>query len=80
MDRAPEPDRTGVNGDVRARVGSPDDQLEVYVVNPDGSLQGPMWRLYLEDGLEPPEMPLFSQFKKAVEAASKKSTTNQANP
>lgn len=38
--RAPEPDRTGVNGDVGVRVGSPDDLLEVYILNPDGSLQG----------------------------------------
>ena len=45
-----------------------------------GRCKGPMWRHYLRDGLEPPEMPLFSQFKKAVESASKKATTNQVNP
>lgn len=73
-------ERTGVNTDVGAQVGSSDDLLEVYIVNPDGSLQGPMWRHYLGDGLEPPEMPLFLQFKKAVDSASAQATAKPAKP
>jgi hypothetical protein len=73
-------ERTGVNTDVGAQVGSSDDLLEVYVVNPDGSLQGPMWRHYLRDGLEPPEMPLFVQFKKAIDSASAQTTAKPAKP
>ena len=62
---------TGVTTIIGARAASPDDLLEVYAVNPDGSLQGPLWRQYLRDGLDPPEIPLLKQFRKAVEAASK---------
>jgi hypothetical protein len=72
--------RTGVNTDVDAQVGSPEDLLEVYIVNPDGSLQGPMWRHYLRDGLDPPEMPLFLQFKKAIDSASAPATAKPAKP
>jgi hypothetical protein len=73
-------ERKGVNTNVGAQVGSPDDLLEVYIVNPDSSLQGPMWRHYLRDGLDPPEMPLLVQFKKAIESASKQATAKPANP
>jgi len=53
---------TGVTTVVGVQGGSPDGLLEVFVVNPDGSLQGPLWRQYLKDGLDPPEMPLLQQF------------------
>jgi hypothetical protein len=72
--------RPGVNAGLGAEVGSPDDLLEAYILNPDESLMGPIWRHYLKDGLDPPEMPLFAQFKKAIESASKATTTSPATP
>jgi hypothetical protein len=72
-------ERTGVSTGLGAQVGSPDDLLEVYILNPDGSRMGPMWRHYLRDGLDPPDMQLFQIFKKAIEAASKQATA-KPNP
>jgi hypothetical protein len=73
-------ERPGVDTGIGGQVGSPDDLLEVYIVNPDGSLQGPMWRHYLRDGLNSPDMLLFQQFKKAIEVASKQAPAKPANP
>jgi hypothetical protein len=61
----------GVRAGVGAEVGSPDDLFYVYLVDPDGSVQGPIWKHYKKDGLNIPEMPLFKQFKESVEAALK---------
>ena len=44
------------------------------------TLQGPLWRQYLKDGLDPPEMLLLQQFRKAVEAASKQAPAKPTNP
>jgi hypothetical protein len=57
----------GASGDV----GSPNDFLEVCILNPDGSRTGPIWTRSLKDGLDPPNIPLFQQLKQAVDAASK---------
>ena len=73
-------ERTGVNVGAGVQGGSPDDLLEVYILNPDGSLQGPMWRHYVKDGLDPPEMPLFAQFKKAIDTASRQAASKPATP
>ena len=57
----------GVSGDV----GSPDDLLEVRILNFDGSRTGPIWTRSMKDGLDPPDMPLFQQLKQAVDSAAK---------
>jgi hypothetical protein len=59
--------RGGASGDV----GGPDDLLEVCILNPDGSRTGPIWTHTMKDGLAPPDMPLFQQFKQAVDSAAK---------
>ena len=63
-----------------AQVGLLEDRLEVYIVNADESLMGPIWRHSLKDGLDPPEMPLFAEFKKAIDTASKQSSSKAGNP
>jgi hypothetical protein len=73
-------ERTGANASVDAQVGILDDRLEVYILNPDESLMGPIWRHSLKDGLDPPEMPLFAEFKKAIDAASKQAASKAGNP
>ena len=80
VDRAPEPDRAVVNEDVRVRVGSPDALLEVYIVNFGWVVARAYVEALSERRPRTPEMPLFSQLKKAVESASKNATTNPANP
>ena len=57
-----------------------DDRLDVYVLNPDESLMGPIWSHSLKDGLDPPGMPLFAQFKKAIDTASKQAASKAGNP
>jgi hypothetical protein len=68
------PPNGGVRGGVGAGVGPTDDLLYVYTVQTDGSLQGPIWKQYLKDGLDAPDILLFKQLKDAVEAASKQQT------
>ncbi|HVM75264.1 MAG TPA: hypothetical protein VMT75_06435 [Candidatus Saccharimonadales bacterium] len=74
-------ERIGANASVDAQLGVLDDRLEVYVLNPDESLMGPIWRHTLKDGLDLPEMPLFTQFKNAVDMAAKQAASAKAgNP
>jgi hypothetical protein len=73
-------ERTGANASLDAQVGLLEDRLEVYIVNADESLMGPIWRHSLKDGLDPPEMPLFAEFKKAIDTASKQSSSKAGNP
>lgn len=63
--------RPDTTGSLDAEAGSLDDLLYVYTLHPDGSLQGPIWKQYLKNGLNAPEIPLFKQLKEAVEAAEK---------
>jgi hypothetical protein len=58
-------------GRVGAEIGPKEDLLSVYLVKPDGKRMGPIWKQYLKDGLDKPEMPLFKQFRDAVDAAAK---------
>jgi len=58
---------TGASADV----GGPDDLLEVYILNPDGSRAGPIWTHSMKDGLETPDLPLFRELKQAVDTAAK---------
>jgi len=73
-------ERTGANASLDAQVGILDDRLDVYILNPDESLMGPIWRHSLKDGLDPPEMPLFAQFKKAIDTASKQAAAKAGHP
>lgn len=63
----PDAVKVGASGDV----GSPNDLLEVCILNLDGSRTGPIWTRSMKDGLGPPNIPLFQQLKQAVDAASK---------
>jgi hypothetical protein len=47
--------------------GPADDLLEVYIVDPSGHLNGPIWTHTLRDGLDTPALPLFQQLKHAVD-------------
>lgn len=73
-------ERTAANASLDAQLGILDDRLEVYILNPDESLMGPIWRRSLKDGLDPPEMPLFEQFKEAIDTASKQAASKAGNP
>lgn len=55
----------GVNADA----GPADDLLEVYIVDPNGHRNGPIWSHTLQDGLDTPSLPLFQQLKHAVDTA-----------
>ena len=72
--------RTGANANLDAQLGILDDRLDVYILKPDESLMGPIWRHSLKDGLDPPEMPLFAQFKKAIDTASKQPASKAGHP
>jgi hypothetical protein len=50
-----------------AEAGPADDLLEVFIVDPSGHLNGPIWTHTLRDGLEAPALPLFQQLKHAVD-------------
>jgi hypothetical protein len=60
-----------VNAGASADVGGPDDLLEVYILNPDSTRSGPIWTRSMKNGLDTPNMPLFEQLKRAVDAAAK---------
>jgi len=73
-------ERTGANASLDAQLGILNDRLDVYILKPDESLMGPIWRHSLKDGLALPEMPLFTQFKKAVDtAASNQAASKKGN-
>ena len=50
-----------------AEAGPADDILEVYFLDPNGHLEGPIWTHTLRDGLDAPAVPLFQQLKHAVD-------------
>jgi hypothetical protein len=69
----PDPTRSnnspGVGVGVDAEAGSPDDMLVIYLVNPSGALDGPIWSHSLKGGLDAPALPLFQRIKHEVETA-----------
>ena len=71
----PDPTRTdnypgaGVGVGVGAEVGSADDELAIYLVDPSGALNGPIWSHNLKQGLDTPDLPLFQLIKHEVETA-----------
>jgi hypothetical protein len=52
---------------VGAEAGSPDDLLQVRVLNTDGRLGAVLWERMFPDGLDAPQVSLIAQLKKAVE-------------
>jgi hypothetical protein len=64
-------DKAGAGPEVAGR----DDLFFVYLVKEDGSLIGPIWIHHQKDGLDAPDIPLFKQFREAIEAASKVQTS-----
>ncbi len=52
---------------VGTEVGSPDDILEVHMLNTDGTLGTLLWQRSFTDGLDAPQVALIAQLKKAVE-------------
>ncbi len=67
--RDPSADGNGRGADTDAEVGSPDDQLSVYLIGPSGSLTGPIWQQTLRNGLNMPKMQLFKRLKQEIEEA-----------
>jgi hypothetical protein len=52
-----------------AQIGPSDDMLQVFLLNSDGKLIGPIWNREMKDGLEGPGVPLLQQLRDAVERA-----------
>ncbi len=50
-------------------IGSPDDQLSVYLVNTSGRLGARLWQQEQKNGLKGPQIVLFERLKKAVDEA-----------
>ena len=69
----PDPTRSdpspGAGVGVDAEAGPPDDILSIYIVNPSGGLDGPVWSHSLKGGLDAPSLPLFARIKHEVETA-----------
>lgn len=66
------PGQQPANGSVigaGGEVGPADDLLWVCMRNPDGTLSNPLWGHTQSDGLESPDVPLFRQFKRAMDRA-----------
>lgn len=59
--------QNGVQLGVGGEVGPADDMLEVCMVQPDGTLSGPLWIRTVKDGLDAPKVELLREFKEAVE-------------
>jgi len=75
----PKPHTDGTAG-LGGEVGPADDLLYVYLLSPADNVQGPIWKHYMKDGLDTPEIPLFKQFKDAVESASKLPPSKPSTP
>jgi hypothetical protein len=68
----PDPTRTNntsVGVGVDAEAGPADDVLAIYLVNPSGGLDGPIWLHGEKGGLDEPTLPLFQRIKHEVETA-----------
>lgn len=55
--------------DAGGEVGPPDDLLEVCQFDSNGKLSSPLWMHTQHDGLDAPDVPLFRDFRKAVDSA-----------
>ncbi len=52
-----------------APMGSTEDLLQVFTLNPNGKLSAPLWSRQMKDGLDGPSVMLVHVLKSAVEAA-----------
>lgn len=57
-------------------VGPPDDLLWVCMPNFDGTPSNPLWSRSEQDGLESPDVPLFTTFEHAVDKAYPRTTAS----
>lgn len=53
----------------RSEVGPPDDFFEVCQITPEGKLGVALWERTMPEGLNAPRVPLFRQFREAVDKA-----------
>lgn len=65
----PTRDESAVGYGVGADAGPADDLLEVYILDPNGRLNGPIWTHLQRDGLDEPTLPLFQQLKHEVDTS-----------
>ncbi len=61
------PAGNGRGANAEAEAGSPDDLLQVRMLNTDGSLGAVLWERLFPEGLDAPQVALIAQLKKAVE-------------
>lgn len=61
------PGGIGMGAGVGAEAGPPDDMLEVYLLNSDGSRGAKIWQRSFPNGLNPPDVLLVLQLRKAVD-------------
>jgi hypothetical protein len=59
--------------------GPPNDLLWVCTLDPDGKLNSPLWSRTEKDGLESPDVPLFKEFRQAVDKAYPPGSASKAN-
>jgi hypothetical protein len=57
------------NAGAGVEVGPPDDLLDIYTLDPQGRLSGPIWMKSEADGLRSPGLPLFTEIESAVDSA-----------
>lgn len=68
---------TAVGVGVGGEAGPRDDLLWVCLLEPDGKLSNPLWARKAPHGLESPDVPLFQQFKRAVDSAYPRAGSGQ---
>lgn len=59
--------RPGVGVSTGGEAGTPDDLFEVCQLNSEGKLNAPIWMHTRAGGLDSPDLPLFTQFRDAVD-------------
>jgi hypothetical protein len=67
----------GLGTTAGAETGPEDDLLEIRQMNTNGKLSSPLWMRSMPNGLNPPRMLLFAQFKEEVDRAYPKNPAPQ---
>jgi hypothetical protein len=62
---------TGVSPDVQADIGDPRDMLVLYDKSYGTGSSTPLWRAFVADGLDAPDVPLVQQLRAEVEQTAK---------
>lgn len=70
--------RPGVGVSTQSEAGTPDDLFEVCQINSQGKLSAPIWMHTLAGGLDGPDLPLFAQFRDAVDRDYPAQPANQS--